>query len=430
MRTMKIAGLAVEGVGRTPLRLTLTALGVTIASGALVTMVAFALGLQRQVETPFRVLALLNNIQVSPKDDADSEKAPPLDDAALAQMAQLPGVAAAYPDIQLRGLKIRCGEKTEMVFAVGIPREAGLFGVAQEILIAGSFFSQQSEPETMMSAPLAGALGFDPPETAVGTSITLEASGLSPEGGQSFAFQRKSLAVTIVGVFEPPVIMAGPAQRSILLPVELMKEIPGVRFESALNRLRTGARAAPVGYSKATVRVRDPADLASVEPQIQAMGFRTRTVVSQLRGMQTFFFFLQVLLASIGTVALVIAALGIVNTLLIAVLERYQEIGIYKAIGASDGDIFTLFLTEAGIVGLLGGLGGLALGWLVSLGLEAAANAYARSHGTTEHLALFAFPFWLLAGTVLFAMLVSVLAGVYPALRAARVDPIRALRRE
>ena len=114
------------------------------------------------------------------------------------------------------------------------------------------------------------------------------------------------------------------------------------------------------------VRVREPADLAAVEEQIKNMGFQTSTMLSHFKEMRTFLIFLQVLLGAVGTVALVVAALGIVNTLLMAVLERYQEIGICKAIGASDGDILVLFLTEAGMLGLLGGLGGLLLGRVVS----------------------------------------------------------------
>jgi putative ABC transport system permease protein len=129
-------------------------------------------------------------------------------------------------------------------------------------------------------------------------------------------------------------------------------------------------------------------------------------------------------------VALVVAALGIINTLLMAVLERYREIGAYKALGASDGDIRLLFLAEAGLVGLLGGLGGLVLGRVVSLGLEVVVNAVARDHGIEGPVMVFAFPWPLLGGAVLFAVVVSVLAGVYPAGRAARIDPIRALRGE
>ena len=102
------------------------------------------------------------------------------------------------------------------------------------------------------------------------------------------------------------------------------------------------------------------------------MGYRTRTILSKLQDMRRFFLAIQLLLTAVGGIALAIAALGIVNTLLMAVLERYQEIGLCKAIGASDGDLFVLFLTEAGIIGLLGGLTGIALGWLMSWGMETA----------------------------------------------------------
>ena len=133
---------------------------------------------------------------------------------------------------------------------------------------------------------------------------------------------------------------------------------------------------------------------------------------------------------AVGSVALVVAGLGIVNTLLMSVLERYREIGTYKALGASDGDVRVLFLAEAGLVGLLGGLGGLALGRVVSWLLEVIVNGIARSKGIDEPVMVFAFPWQLLAGAVLFALAVSVAGGVYPASRAARVDPIRALRAE
>jgi putative ABC transport system permease protein len=125
-----------------------------------------------------------------------------------------------------------------------------------------------------------------------------------------------------------------------------------------------------------------------------------------------------------------VAGLGIINTLLMAVLERYREIGTYKALGASDGDIRVIFLAEVGLVGLLGGLGGLALARLVSWLMEIAVNAYAKNQGFDEPIMAFAFPFYLLAGAVVFALAVSLTSGVYPASRAARVDPIQALRGE
>ncbi|MFZ5830104.1 MAG: ABC transporter permease [Planctomycetota bacterium] len=430
MRYWELMRMAFDGLRRTRLRTTLTTLGVAIASAALVALVAFAIGLQRQVERPFKALALLNNIIVSSGDEEDSPAGPPLNDAALKKMLDIPGVVAAYPDIRMQGVTLRAADKQTTALAVGIPHEAAFFGIEEDLIVAGNFFSPKGTRETIIGAELVEELGFKSAEDAVGKQLVLESGGLKPDEGGVFTFQRERLEVSIVGVYEPPPLMPGLARRAVLLPTELMKEVPGVRFEAALKRMRAGGDAAAAAYNTATVRVADPADLDRVASAVAAMGFKTRTVASRLRGMRTFFVVLQVMLAALGTVALIVAALGIVNTLVMSVLERYREIGLYKAIGASDGDLLAIFLAEAAALGLFGGLLGLLLGRAVSWALESAVNVYARDQGATEHVDLFAFPLWLAASTVLFAVIVSVLAGIYPAMRAARVDPIRALRSE
>jgi putative ABC transport system permease protein len=189
----------------------------------------------------------------------------------------------------------------------------------------------------------------------------LEASGLSPADAETFTFERKELSVTVVGVYDVPDMLPGPLRRAVVLPVELMNQIPGIRFAPFLERLKAGKDAQGAGYSRAMVRVEHHSHVAPVEKAVEQMGFKTRSLLSRLEEMRAFFIFIDVLLASVGSVALVVAGLGIVNTLLMSVLERYQEIGIAKAIGASDGDLLVLFLTEAGAIGMLGGVGGLAL---------------------------------------------------------------------
>ncbi len=416
MRALEIAGLALNGLRRSPLRVTLTTLGVSFATGALVTMIALALGVQRQVETPFRALGLLNNIQVKPEERSGGKKPPPLNDAALAKFEKLPGVTLAYADSHVKHISVRYRDKETTVIGLAMPREAALVDMADEILVAGRFFDESNQPEAILGAQPAKSLGFSNPRDAIGAEITLGAAGEAPEGSDP-----KLLKVTIVGIYSAPPLMPPSAQQGILLPIEMMKEIPGIYFESALHPLATG-------YASVTVRVRDPAYLEDVEKEIRDMGYRARTILSKLQDMRRFFLAIQLLLTAVGCIALGIAALGIVNTLLMAVLERYQEIGLCKAIGASDGDLFVLFLTEAAIIGFLGGLTGIGLGWLMSWGMEAAASLYAHRHGIAGRLDLFAFPLWLLAVSLAFAIVVSIVAGIYPAMRAARVDPIRALR--
>ena len=454
MRAWWIMLLALGGLWRRPVRVLLTVLGVTIAAGALFSMVGFALGLQRQAEAPFEKLDLLKNIEIRAKSN-DSDNEPPntsetpkpadladapqeqqqqekivLDDELLAKIQEMPDVAVAYPQFRMRNVEVRHGDKKQRCMAIGAPREVGLVGAGVELLIAGQFFDLGGgEPQVLLSETLAQQLALGSPEAAVGETVTLEASGLARREDQAFEYRTQQLTATVVGIYEPPQPAIGPLARTILLPVDIMKDIPGAAF--GMDGPRHGDSGAPPrGYARAVVRVQRPSDLVRVETRLKEMGLRTQTTVGRLDELRTFFVFLDVLLAAVGTVALVVAALGIINTLLMAVLERYQEIGTYKAVGASDGDVVVLFLTEAILLGFLGGLGGLALGRIVSWGLEIGINIYAREQGVEAPLVMFDFPLWLSLATVAFATLIAVLAGVWPALRAARIDPIRALRGE
>lgn len=456
MRAWWIMLLALDGLWRRPLRALLTILGVTIAAGSLFSMVGFALGLQRQAEAPFEKLDLLKNIEVHvrsdshdsqdpddpdspPPDDEEETEASPnseqeedklvLDDELLAKIQRMPDVAVAYPQFRLGNLEVRHGEKKQRCMAIGAPREIGLVGSGVELLVAGRFFDLGGgTPQVLLSTETVERLGFESPQTAVGQTVTLEASGLARREDEAFEYRTQELTATIVGVYEPPQPAIGPLARTVLLPVDIMKDIPGVAFGMAGPH--RSSNIPPRGYARAIVRVEHPSDLVRVENRLKEMGLRTQTAVGRLDELRTYFVFLDVLLAAVGTVALVVAALGIINTLLMSVLERYQEIGTYKAVGASDGDVVVLFLTEAVLLGFFGGLGGLALGRLVSWGLDVGINIYARNQGVDAPLAFFDFPLWLSVATVVFATSIAVLAGVWPALRAARIDPIRALRGE
>lgn len=135
------------------------------------------------------------------------------------------------------------------------------------------------------------------------------------------------------------------------------------------------------------------------------------------------------LLALIGSMALVVASLGIINTMVMAVLERTREIGVMKAVGAEDGDIRHIFLTESALIGVAGGLAGLLLAWLLGRAMNFGANIYIERQGFRAET-LFHIPLWLVAAAMAFALGVSVASGLYPAGRAARIDPARALRHD
>ena len=135
------------------------------------------------------------------------------------------------------------------------------------------------------------------------------------------------------------------------------------------------------------------------------------------------------MLSLIGSIALAVSSLGIVNTMVMSILERTREIGIMKAIGGSDGDIRRIFLVEASVIGCAGGAAGVALGWLVGRVINFGANLYIQSQGGPTGN-LFSLPPWLVGVAIGFAFVVSLIAGSYPASRAARLDPIQALRHD
>jgi len=423
-RFADLARHAMASLLRSKLRTALVSLGVAIASGALVSMVAFALGVQKQAEEPFQKLGLLSQIRVMPR-----ENAPPLDDSAIARFEAIPGVMKAWPDYRISEVILRRGEKEWGVRAVGIPREVGLSGILDAVLIAGGAFTVDGETaEIVVAKRTAKELGFDPPESAVGQPVSLEASGLEIDASGGATVGSRALEARVVGLYEMPVPAMFMGFDIALVPVDIARDLPGAAADPRTLARKVRSRSDVGASFEVIVRTENPSQVPRVEAALQELGYDTRSTLTNMQELRRFFVFLDVLLAAVGTVALVVAGLGILNTQLMSVLERFPEIGVYKALGASDGDVRTLFLAEAAAVGLVGGVAGLLLARGVSEILELAAGAYARREGIEGDIAVFAFPAWLLVGAVLFSIAVSVASGLYPAGRAARVDPVRALR--
>jgi putative ABC transport system permease protein len=175
--------------------------------------------------------------------------------------------------------------------------------------------------------------------------------------------------------------------------------------------------------------VRKSKEVSNVEDKIKGLGFNTFSIVDASKGITRFFRILDTFLAVFGSLALAVATLGIVNTLVMAILERRREIGIMKAIGASDSDVERIFSMEAISMGLFGGLFGVALGWLIGRTINFATNIYLQRQDVRPESYWYV-PLWLVIGGITFSIVVSWVAGRYPASRAARLDPVQALRHD
>jgi putative ABC transport system permease protein len=182
------------------------------------------------------------------------------------------------------------------------------------------------------------------------------------------------------------------------------------------------------------VKATDANSVLDIADAINAMGFQANTAQSVVQSVNSFFLVLQVIFGGVGAIALLVAAIGIANTMTMAILERTKEIGLMKAIGAKNKDIMSIFLGEAAGIGFIGGLGGVILGWGGSALLNVIALSYfasqASSNGGTVPSMATSTPFWLPIFALGFATVVGLLSGLFPAVRAANLVPVTALKYE
>ena len=188
----------------------------------------------------------------------------------------------------------------------------------------------------------------------------------------------------------------------------------------------TGAKS----YTQIKLETDDVEDIKGLRSQIQTLGLQTVSPIDTVDQIDEVFKFFNVILAGFGAVGMVVAVLGMFNTLTISLLERTKEIGLMVALGGRDKDMRKLFVYEAVLLSLMGAIigviGSVALGQIVNLAM----NIFAQQRGVTEGFQMFATPWWLVLGSLIFMVLIGLLVVFIPARRASRIDPIDALRRE
>jgi putative ABC transport system permease protein len=253
---------------------------------------------------------------------------------------------------------------------------------------------------------------------------------VQPAGGgmAGLPFSSRSYRFKIVGVAER-MGFGGPMpiRSDAFIPSQTARRMKKLPLTSVWDLFEPAG--GPASYSLVTVRVAAPAQVASVKAKLEARGLRTFAMIDQLEEMRIGFIIMDVFLLAVGMIGITVASLGIANTMIMSILERYREIGIMKAVGATNGDVQRIFLFESGVIGFLGGLFGLALGWIVSFVINQVVNGLTAQQGVpfTQY---FRFPWWLCLGAIAFSVLISLIAGILPTLRAARIDPVIALRHD
>jgi len=183
------------------------------------------------------------------------------------------------------------------------------------------------------------------------------------------------------------------------------------------------------GYGSILLRADNTANIESVGNDIKKLGFGVQTAKDMLDNIEKIFGLIGMIIGAIGGIVLFVAALGIINTMIMATYERTREIGVMRACGATRANIRNLFIFEAGLLGFLGGVIGLAL----SYGLAKIGNSIGNQIAVAQNVPisnLISFPLWLIISVIALTTIIGILAGLFPAIRASRLDPVEALRYE
>jgi len=467
VKAYDLAELAMRNLRESVLRNSLTTVGISVGVASLVAMLSLGIGLQQMATRRLVKSGLFDTIVITSRRDLrnfnrDEEQngpapaeSPALDEPSRQKIEQLANVTEAFPDLRFI-TSFTYETKPHLTMVAGIPasyRTNDAFEGMQ-----GSFFSSDNSDEAILQKTFAAELqgktakpGSDDVPVAelakplLGKELTMRYAermpfvesagkeGSAPEGDAapdttSYSIASRERKLRIVGVTDlDPDSMRGPVRARVLLPLKLVQSLHVVQPTALRDTTQAGSKVPT--YSTVSVRVKDPGKIQQVEDAIRKMGFNTFSMLDATRSLRRFFAILDLFLGIFGSLALAVASIGIVNTLVMAILERRREIGIMKAIGASDADVKKLFFAEAGVMGAFGGALGAALGWMIGRLINIGTNIYLKRQDLAPEQIWFV-PWWLVGCAILFAIAVSLVSGLYPAARAAKLEPVQALRYE
>ena len=494
MSFLDILHLSLRNLRQAKLRAALTMMGVIVGVAVIVTMMSFGLGLQSNMLARFKALDLFNEILVygrglgnlagldrparrdedGRRDASDrANKAPTriLDDAGIKEIGAIDGVAYVEPSVNFP-VYVRSNGKllSQFVGGANIPNSASRF----QHFAAGKMISSPTADEAVVSERFIRDYGFEKAADAVGKTIELLAPPsdktsektsdktaekqsdeeeespnffgipLDDAGIDESAPDVETRKFRIAGVLSTEKEGAGQGgmrgmmpSAGIYIPLQMAHDWTTTHRspmgQVALALARRGGNLGEgqsEGYDSAVVRVSDPVKLTQVRQKITDLGFGSFSIVDELEQIRTVFLIIDSVLRLLGGISLLVASFGIANTMIMSILERTREIGIMKAIGAEDREIRLIFFVEAAVIGVVGGVVGVLLAW----GIDGVANRLAyrfilKPQGAS-FIDFFDLPLYLSLGAIVFALAVSIIAALYPASRAARIDPVRALRHD
>jgi putative ABC transport system permease protein len=320
-----------------------------------------------------------------------------LDKPTVDKIAKLENVTEESPLISI-GSKVTLGDKRTDAVATAV--KGDYFAYEDLKLSKGTVFGDNDQ-KAVLSTALIQTLGADE-NSIVGKEINFLVSYKQKDQTPS-----RELKLIISGVVQDS------ASSFAFIPLAQIQDLLGDG----------------VIYSSLKVKTTSESTMGGVRKEIEDMGFTVTSVADTIAQVNSIFGGVRIALGLLGGIALIVAAIGMFNTMTIALLERTRDIGIMKAIGVDNRDIYWMFLTEAIIISGAGGIAGAGLGQLLAMGINALITAVAKMVGA-EPITLFSTPLAFVAIIVGFSLIVGVSTGFYPSRRAAKINPLDALRYE
>lgn len=381
------------------LRTLLTILGISVGIGAILFLVSLGYGLQQilinQITTSDAMLSM--DIMV------DSSSPVKLDQESVEKIQAISGIAEISPMFST-GAQMKVGDLTgDMLVNLSNASFLRLSGIK---VIRGDVYKTDNENKIIIST--AGLQLFNlSPDDAIGKTAAFNL--FMPKKNEKGEVTEDLEVKAVDKNFEIGGVVDDNVSSYVFLPLGAIENLD-IPF-----------------YSQLKVKVKEQKIIEPVRGEIIALGFIVTALSDTITDANRIFNAIQMILSIFGAVALLVSAIGMFNTMTIALLERTQEIGIMKALGAARRDIWKMFLAESVIIGFLGGLGGIIIGFLGKYSVNMGINFLARSFGG-QKIDLFYTPTSFVLFIITFSTVVGFVTGLYPARRASKLNPLEALR--
>lgn len=433
MSSFDMISMAIRNLWKRKLRTFLTVLGVVIGTASIVVMISVGIGMNEGYKQQLSEMGSLNVITVDTpwQGDKDSKnKDAVLDTKTIESIRNMPGVEIVTPVLDDWFLLIDgryvadvsvTGILPEAMDALGYKLASGRSlqeGDGMHMVLGGDVAADFYNPKQSWQYRYNGSNEIEINVEEDKFQLTYDYSY-----GQNGADKSiKAKRINVIGVLDS---MSNDSW-SCVMPINELQKLKDERDkkEKSSGITRSGSKQKKGTYETVKLKVTDLKNVSNVQEQINEMGFRTYSLMESLNSMQETSKMLQLVLGAIGAISLLVAAIGITNTMVMSIYERTREIGVMKVIGATLPDIKRLFLAEAAFIGFLGGASGVVLSLIASK----IVNVVGTNYGQSTNLSLI--PSWLAILGIVFATIIGVLAGYFPAKRAMSLSALSAIRTE